>query len=117
MVIFQKSAFYGYFSAKLTIFLCFNAKGSYPKHPKGIFSGEGGGPFDHTWGWGMNFTDNGRAATSFHLFVLMGGGTVSQVQSTNNWYNLTYNLILNESTLSLTCIKYNYKFTEIRSFN
>ena len=81
MVIFQKMAFYGIFSAKLAIFLCFNAKGSYPKHPKGIFrlffGGEGGGPFDHTWGWGMNFTDNGRGATLFHLVFL--GGTLSQV--------------------------------------
>ena len=37
------------------------------------------------------------------IFYFFAGETLSQVQSTNNWYNLTYNLILNESTLSLTC--------------
>ena len=43
----------------------------------------------------------------FHFVLLfLHGGTLSQVQSTYNWYkssNLSYNLILNESTLSLTC--------------
>ena len=46
--------------------------------------------------------------TLFYLFFILffAGGTLSQIQSTNNWYkssNLTYNLILSEATLSLTC--------------
>ena len=50
----------------------------------------------------MNFTyTKGWAEQYFNYFF--AGETLSQVQSTNNWYNLTYNLILNESTLSLTC--------------
>ena len=47
--------------------------------------------FTYTKGWGEQY---------FTYFF--AGETLSQVQSTNNWYNLTYNLILNESTLSLT---------------
>ena len=35
MVIFCKLAIYGIFSAKWEIFMCFNAKGSCPKHSKG----------------------------------------------------------------------------------
>ena len=35
---------------------------------------KGGDSFDHTWGWGMNFTDNGRGATLFHLIFFMGVG-------------------------------------------
>ena len=55
----------------------------------------------------MNFTYTKGGGTMFYLFF--AGGTLSQVQSTNNWYessNLTYalaycyNLILNEVTLS-----------------
>ena len=50
--------------------------------------------FTYTKGWGEQY---------FTYFLFFAGETLSQVQSTNNWYNLTYNLILNESTLSLTC--------------
>ena len=56
--------------------------------------------FTYTKGWGEQY---------FTYFYFFAGGTLSQVQSTNNWYkssNLTYNLILNESTLSLTCYLY-----------
>jgi len=53
--------------------------------------------FTYTKGWGNN------------VLVIFSGGTLSQIQGTNNWYessNLTYafahcyNLILNEATLS-----------------
>ena len=56
--------------------------------------------FTYTKGWGEQY---------FTYFYFFAGGTLSQVQSTNNWYessNLTYtlaycyNLILNESILS-----------------
>ena len=49
----------------------------------------------YTKGWGEQYFT--------YFFIFFAGETLSQVQSTNNWYNLTYNLILNESTLSLTC--------------
>ena len=75
-----------------TIFICFNAKGNCPKHPKGegycqtTFFGEGGGggPFDQTWGWWMNFTDNGGGDIvsliySFIYLFIFGRGTLSQV--------------------------------------
>ena len=54
--------------------------------------------FTFTKGWGEQF---------FTYFF--AGETLSQVQSTNIWYessNLTYNIILNESTLSLTCFSH-----------
>ena len=38
-----------------------------------FFGGEGGGPFDHTWGLGMNFADNGRGTTLFHLVFCFYG--------------------------------------------
>ena len=51
--------------------------------------------FTYTKGWGEQYLT--------YFFIFFAGETLSQVQSTNNWYNLTYNLILNESTLSPTC--------------
>ena len=49
----------------------------WPKYPKGegdfqtLFGGRGGGgPYDQTWGWGMNFTDNG-GATLFHIIFIL----------------------------------------------
>ena len=45
--------------------------------------------FTYTKGWGEPY---------FTYFLFFAGETLSQVQSTNNWYNLTYNLILNEAT-------------------
>ena len=72
--------------------------------------------YPHVWDflficWGGDelhlYYEVGR--TLFYLFfIFFAGGTLSQVQSTNNWYegsNLTYalayfyNLILNEATL------------------
>ena len=66
----------------------------------------------------MNFTYNKGWGEQYftYFFYFCAGETLSQVQSTNNWYNLTYNLILNESTLSLTCfnIKFNGQIKKMR---
>ena len=51
------------FFFKISNFPVFNAKGSCPEHSKGeeVFR-----DFYHTWGWGINFTDNG-GPTLFRL--------------------------------------------------
>ena len=79
---------------------------------------EGGGWMPRLFIYFISFFFGGGRWTSLILrggennillvfYFYFAGETLSQVQSNNNWYgssNLTYNLILNESTLSLTCV-------------